>query len=60
MTQWAIFAIFVVGAPLGLLLLAVALPCEGCRLRRERIARALAKLRTGQSRGQTPDHTKAD
>lgn len=35
----------VVGVVAVLIALAAVLPCEGCRLRRERIARGLARLR---------------
>ena len=49
MSQWTVFAALVIGIPLAIFLLATVLPCEGCRLRRERIARALEKLRAGQS-----------
>lgn len=45
MTQWQIFAALVVGVPLLLFIAATILPCEGCRLRRERIARAMAQLK---------------
>jgi hypothetical protein len=45
MTTWGIFAVLVIGVPVLLIGLAAMLPCEGCRLRRERIARGLDKLR---------------
>ncbi|NKB43311.1 MAG: hypothetical protein GKS03_03435 [Alphaproteobacteria bacterium] len=45
MTQWQIFAALVVGVPLVLFAVAALLPCEGCRLRRERIARTIAMWR---------------
>jgi hypothetical protein len=49
MTQWQVFAVLVIGVPVLLLILASVLPCEGCRLRRERIARALTKMRHKES-----------
>jgi hypothetical protein len=44
MSVWAVFALLVIGVPLMLVVIATILPCEGCRLRRERIAKALAKM----------------
>lgn len=48
MSQWQIFAALVIGIPVLLFTVAALLPCEGCRLRRERIARAIATLRERQ------------
>lgn len=45
MTQWQVFIALAIGVPVLLFALAALLPCEGCRLRRERIARAIATLR---------------
>lgn len=49
MNQLQLFLGLVIGIPLLLLVLAAVLPCEGCRLRRERIARGLEKLRSRES-----------
>lgn len=48
MTQWQVVAALVIGIPLLLFVVAALLPCEGCRLRRQRIARAIATLRERQ------------
>ncbi len=49
MSQWQVFAALAIGVPLLLLILVSVLPCEGCRLRRERVARALTKMRNKES-----------
>lgn len=49
MTLWVVVAVIVIAVPLALAALALALPCDGCRLRRERIARAVEKLREAES-----------
>lgn len=46
MSNLQLFIGLVVGVLVFLIALAAILPCEGCRLRRERIARGIAKLRT--------------
>lgn len=46
MSQFQLLIGLLIGGVLMLVVLAAILPCEGCRLRRERIARGLAKLRT--------------
>lgn len=45
MSNLQLFIGVVLGSLVFLIALMVVLPCEGCRLRRERIARGLAKLR---------------
>jgi hypothetical protein len=45
MTQWQVFIALAIGVPILLFALAALLPCEGCRLRRERIARAVAAIK---------------
>ncbi len=50
MSMWVVLALIVIGVPLALVALAAVLPCEGCRLRRERIARALANARAKTGR----------
>lgn len=48
MSNFQLFIGLVVGSLIVIVGLAMLLPCEGCRLRRERIARGLAKLRAQQ------------
>ena len=45
MTQWTVALALVVGVPAIILGIALILPCEGCKKRRERIARAYKRAR---------------